>query len=63
MNIEDVKVNRVEIIDRVTGKGRVYVFWEDLPARVSFSFQDGDRTLKLFIEPEDEDNGTVQGVV
>lgn len=48
-------VNRVEIIDNTkptendTERGRVYVKWEN-NIKVTLSFQDDDRTLKVFID-------------
>ena len=47
------KINRIEIIDHTKKnpeeeKGRVFVKWED-GIKVELSFQDEDRTLKIFI--------------
>jgi hypothetical protein len=50
------KVTRVEVIDHTRpvedGGGRVYAYWTDTPEdrKVSYSLQDNDRTLKIFIE-------------
>lgn len=41
-----LKVNRVEVIDHT---GRAYVYRDDADAEVTFSLQDRDRTLKVFI--------------
>lgn len=44
--MKPLKVNRVEVIDHT---GRAYVYRKDEIAEVSFSLQDNDRTLKVFI--------------
>lgn len=40
------EINRFELI---TNGGREVVIWEDEPLRIEVSFQDDDRTLKLFV--------------
>lgn len=42
------KVNRVEVI--TSKKGRELVIWEEKPLKIEFDLQDGDRTLKIFID-------------
>lgn len=48
-------VNRVEVIDDT---GRVYVSGSiyGTPVRVKLSFQDSDRTLKVFVNEIDKEN-------
>lgn len=49
------KINRVEVIDHTKDLpegGRVYVKWED-DIKVEVSFQDNDRTLKIFIDKKE----------
>lgn len=45
---EGNQLNRVEVVDET---GRAYVKWED-KLDVELSFQDGNRTLKVFIKPK-----------
>lgn len=43
-------ITRVELIDHSeNGKGRVYTKWEEEPVSVTLDLQDGERTLKIFI--------------
>ena len=51
------KVNRVEVID---SNGRSYVKYFD-KGKLTYSLQDGDSTLKLFIDNENQ-KVTVQGI-
>ncbi len=58
--IDTTKVTRVEVIDHTPAdpvegdfeRGRVYVKWED-NIKVKAVFQDGNRTLKIFISNKD----------
>lgn len=48
------RLTRVEVIDHSTinpesDKGRVFTHWDD-KTKVELSFQDNDRTLKIFIQ-------------
>jgi hypothetical protein len=54
MNITTDKINRVEIIDE---NGRVYVKYLPAHKEVVLSFQDDDRTLKVFIQEKEKNNG------
>lgn len=54
MNITTDKVNRVEVIDE---KGRSYVKYLASHREVVLSFQDNDRTLKIFIQDKEIKNG------
>lgn len=49
------KVTRVEVINYVDGKGRVYSIGPKEIA-VSLSFQDGGTTLKVFIDKREFDS-------
>lgn len=55
MNITTDKVSRVEVIDE---NGRSYVKYLPAHKEVVLSFQDDDRTLKIFIQDKEKDNGT-----
>jgi hypothetical protein len=46
----ETKVTRVEVIDE---NGRSYVNWND-NNQVTLSYQDDDRTLKIFISQKNE---------
>jgi hypothetical protein len=46
MRIDTDKVTRVEVIDET---GRVFSRWN---TKVDLSFQDGGKTLKIFVEAE-----------
>lgn len=50
MNITTDKVNRVEVIDE---QGRSYVKYLAAHREVVLSFQDDDRTLKVFIQDKE----------
>lgn len=52
MNITTDKVNRVEVIDE---NGRSYVKYLPAHKEVVLSFQDDDRTLKVFIQDKESD--------
>lgn len=47
LTLEDLKVNRFEVIDKV---GRAYVKYCDRPLNIETSLQDDDRTLKVFLD-------------
>ena len=47
LTLEDLKVNRFEVIDKV---GRAYVNYCDRPLNIETSLQDDDRTLKVFLD-------------
>ena len=47
LTLEDLKVNRFEVIDKV---GRAYVNYCDRPLNIETSLQDDDRTLKIFLD-------------
>jgi hypothetical protein len=49
LNTKENKINRVEVIEHYKGgQGRNYVNWND-SNKVELSYQDGGRTLKIFI--------------
>jgi|APGre2960657404_1045060.scaffolds.fasta_scaffold00061_46 hypothetical protein len=52
MNITTQKVTRVEVIDE---RGRSYVKYLTAHREVVLSFQDDDRTLKVFIQDKKEE--------
>lgn len=55
MNITTDKVNRVEVIDE---NGRSYVKYLPAHKEVVLSFQDDDRTLKVFIQNKESKDDT-----
>ena len=47
------KINRIEVI---TSEGRDYVKYFDTDQIVEFSFQDDDKTLKIFLSEDETQN-------
>lgn len=59
MNITTNKINRVEVIDE---NGRSYVKYLASHREVVLSFQDDERTLKIFIQDKKENTDDTKKV-
>ncbi len=52
MDTDLSRVTRLEVIDHVTGDGRVLVRYLSPDAELEASLQDDGRTLKIFLSPK-----------